>query len=70
MWYDAEGYSGISKDGDVYYGVVSKMELPCQNCPNENSCAEKVLECSAFKSWATTGSYDSHKVGKLLKSAL
>jgi len=52
---------------DLYYGPENKMELPCDTCDLMEQCATDMTECSAFKSWATNGEYDSQKVGKLLK---
>ena len=54
---------------DQYYGPENKMEIPCDTCDLMEQCAEKFMECSAFKSWTTNGEYDSLKVGKLLKKA-
>ena len=54
---------------DLYYGPENKMSVPCDTCDLMVQCAEKFMECSAFKSWTTKGEYDSQKIGKLLKKA-
>ena len=48
---------------------VNKKEIPCDTCEYENTCASKVLECSAFRNWASTGDYKETDVIRFLRAA-
>ena len=52
---------------DLYYGPENKMAIPCDGCSMMVTCGETAKECSAFRSWSTTGEYNIKKVMKLLK---
>jgi len=73
IWVDSENYMGRGIAGeyaseiDSIPGPENKMELPCNTCSNYDDCAITAKECSAFRSWCTTGQYDVAKVMKLLK---
>ena len=73
IWVDSENYMGRGIAGEYTSEVESipgpenKMEIPCTNCPSYDTCATSAKECSAFRSWCVTGSYDVTKIMKLLK---
>ena len=48
---------------------ANKKDIPCDGCEYENTCALKVLECSAFRNWASTGDYKETDVIRLLRAA-
>ena len=48
---------------------VNKKEIPCDTCEYEKTCELKVLECSAFRNWASTGDYKETDVARLLRAA-
>ena len=48
---------------------ANKKEIPCDTCEYEDTCALKVLECSAFRNWASTGDYKETDVVRLLRAA-
>ena len=55
---------------DLYYGPENKMAVPCDACALYDACMETGKECSAFRSWCTTGEYIEKNVQRLLKQAL
>ena len=52
---------------DLYYGPENKMPIPCDTCPMMDTCMETGKECSAFRSWCTTGEYIEKNVQRLIK---
>lgn len=42
-------------------------DVPCEGCPNENTCAVKLVECVAARQWYSTGDFDDKDVGRLLR---
>ena len=73
IWVDSENYMGRGITGEYASEVESipgpenKMELPCTTCPMMNTCATTGKECTAFRSWCATGTYEVTKIMKLLK---
>jgi hypothetical protein len=73
IWVDSENYMGrgiageYASEVDSIPGPENKMVLPCTTCPNYDDCATTGKECSAFRSWCTSGTYDVVKIMKLLK---
>jgi len=55
-------------DGD-FFTPVNKKEIPCDGCKFEDTCAEKVMECSAFRNWASNGDYVETDVVRFLRAA-
>tara|TARA_B100000745_G_scaffold194931_1_gene128337 strand:- start:142 stop:348 length:207 start_codon:yes stop_codon:yes gene_type:complete len=47
----------------------NKKEIPCDTCEYEKTCEVKVLECSAFRNWASKGDYKETDVARLLRAA-
>ena len=47
----------------------NKKEIPCDTCEYEKTCEVKVLECAAFRNWASTGDYKETDVARLLRAA-
>ena len=48
---------------------ANKKEIPCDTCEYEDTCGLKILECSAFRNWASTGDYKETDVTRLLRAA-
>ena len=46
----------------------NKREMPCFDCSNSLECETKILECSAFRNWASGGDYKDKDVKRLLRS--
>jgi len=73
IWVDSENYMGrgiageYASEVDSIPGPENKMPLPCTTCPMMNTCATTGKECSAFRSWCASGTYDVVKIMKLLK---
>ena len=73
IWVDSENYMGrgiageYASEVDSIPGPENKMVLPCTTCPMMNTCATTGKECSAFRSWCASGTYDVVKIMKLLK---
>jgi|TARA_B100001245_G_scaffold111640_1_gene81730 hypothetical protein len=47
----------------------NKKEIPCDTCEYEKTCEVKVLECSAFRNWASKGDYKETDVARFLRAA-
>jgi hypothetical protein len=52
-----------------FHTPENKKEIPCDTCEHEDTCGLKVLECSAFRNWASTGDYKETDVARLLRAA-
>jgi len=52
-----------------FHTPENKKEIPCDTCEYEDTCGSKVLECSAFRNWASTGDYKEADVARLLRAA-
>ena len=48
---------------------LNVRDVPCTGCSLEARCAEKPVECVAFRTWAQGGNYDNKDVGRLLRPA-
>jgi len=49
--------------------MLNDMAMPCEGCSNEETCAAKILECSAFRTWASTGKYAESDVQRFVRGA-
>ena len=47
----------------------NKREIPCDTCALADSCADKILECAAFRNWASRGDYADRDVARLVRAA-
>ena len=47
----------------------NKRDIPCDVCPNRGKCASEILECAAFRNWASKGDYADKDVARLLRAA-
>ena len=45
----------------------SAREIPCDSCEFADKCAVDSLECSAFRTWATSGDYKDSDIARLLR---
>jgi hypothetical protein len=47
----------------------NKREIPCDSCAMRSKCAKEVLECAAFRNWASKGDYINKDVTRLMRAA-
>lgn len=47
----------------------NKREIPCDSCASRSKCASAVLECAAFRNWASKGDYADKDVSRLMRAA-
>ena len=45
----------------------NKREMPCETCSNKNKCEVEILECAAFRNWASGGNYKDFDVKRLIR---
>ena len=68
--FESEAAWGNSRQSEVILPIPeNKREMPCDGCSNEESCALKVLECSAFRNWASTGDYKDTDIQRFIREA-
>lgn len=42
-------------------------DVPCEGCPNMNSCGSSGAECVAFRQWSSSGDFGDADVGRLIR---
>ena len=47
----------------------NKREIPCDTCALADECAAEILECAAFRNWASRGDYADRDVARLVRAA-
>lgn len=47
----------------------NKRDIPCDSCAMRSKCASQILECAAFRNWASKGDYADKDVARLLRAA-
>ena len=70
VWYDDEAYNG--RGTPTEYSEMAEILpvlsiAPCVSCPNMASCAVKMEDCKAFRTYAATGKFKSTDIARLLK---
>ena len=70
VWYDDEAYNG--RGTPTEYSEMAEILpvlsiAPCVSCPNMASCAVKMTDCKAFRTYAATGKFKSTDIARLLK---
>ena len=70
VWYDAEAHNG--RGTPTEYSEMAEILpvlsiAPCVSCPNMASCAVKMTDCKAFRTYAATGKFKSTDIARLLK---
>ena len=70
VWYDAEAHNGrgtpteYSEKAEIL-PVISIA--PCVSCYQMATCAVKMTDCKAFRTYAATGKFKSTDISRLLK---
>ncbi len=49
--------------------MLNDMKMPCEGCSNEETCAAKILECTAFRTWSVSGKYIESNIQRLVRGA-
>ncbi len=70
VWYDAEAHNG--RGTPTEYNEISEILPvipldPCVSCPKMTSCAAKMTDCKAFRTYAATGKFKTTDIARLLK---
>ena len=70
VWYDAEAHNG--RGTPTEYNEISEILPvipldPCASCSKMTSCASKMTDCKAFRTYAATGKFKSTDIARLLK---
>ena len=61
---------GNSRQSQVVLPITeNKRDIPCDGCSNESVCEVKILECAAFRNWASRGDYANRDVQRLVRGA-
>jgi hypothetical protein len=61
--FDETVYS--SPISEIFHGgPESVRDIPCDICEFADKCAVDLLECSAFRNWATSGNYVDSDVNR------
>jgi len=45
------------------------MAMPCDTCSLADSCEANITECTAFRTWTSTGKYAESDVKRLVRGA-
>ena len=70
VWYDAEAHNGrgtpteYRESADILPVVPVD---PCVTCEMAASCAVKMTDCKAFRTYAATGKFKDSDIARLLK---
>ena len=70
VWYDDEAYNG--RGTPTEYSEMAEILpvlsiAPCVSCSQMASCAVKMEDCKAFRTYAATGKFKSTDIARLLK---
>jgi hypothetical protein len=49
--------------------MIDDMAMPCETCEHVQKCESGFLECSAFRSWASTGKFVDSDVQRYVRAA-
>ena len=70
VWYDAEAHNGRGTPTE-YSEMAEILPVipldPCVSCPKMTSCASKMTDCKAFRTYAATGKFKTTDIARLLK---
>ena len=70
VWYDAEAHNGRGTPTE-YSEMAEILPVipadPCVSCPKMTSCAAKMTDCKAFRTYAPTGKFKTTDIARLLK---
>ena len=70
VWYDAEAHNGrgtpteYSEMAEILPGLSI---APCVSCSQMATCAVKMEDCKAFRTYAATGKFKTKDMMRLLK---
>jgi len=64
----AFGRSNVGAQYEMPSALMNDMALPCDTCPLADSCASKLTECSAFRTWSKNGQYKDSDVGRYVRA--
>ena len=70
VWYDDEAYNGrgTSTEYSEMAEILPVISIaPCVSCPNMATCAVKMEDCKAFRTYAATGKFKTKDMMRLLK---
>ena len=70
VWYDDEAYNG--RGTPTEYSEMAEILpvisiAPCVSCSQMASCAVKMEDCKAFRTYAATGKFKTKDMMRLLK---
>ena len=70
VWYDDEAHNG--RGTPTEYNEISEILPvipldPCVSCSQMASCAVKMEDCKAFRTYAATGKFKTTDIARLLK---
>ena len=70
VWYDAEAHNG--RGTPTEYSEMAEILpvlsiAPCVSCSQMATCAVKMEDCKAFRTYAATGKFKSTDIARLLK---
>ena len=70
VWYDDEAYNG--RGTPTEYSEMAEILpvlsiAPCVSCSQMATCAVKMEDCKAFRTYAATGKFKSTDIARLLK---
>ena len=70
VWYDSEAHNG--RGTPTEYSEMAEILpvlsiAPCVSCSQMATCAVKMEDCKAFRTYAATGKFKSTDIARLLK---
>ena len=70
VWYDDEAYNG--RGTPTEYSEMAEILpvlsiAPCVSCSQMATCAVKMEDCKAFRTYAATGKFKTTDIARLLK---
>ena len=70
VWYDAEAHNG--RGTPTEYSEMAEILpvlsiAPCVSCSQMATCAVKMEDCKAFRTYAATGKFKTTDIARLLK---
>jgi len=48
--------------------MLNDMAMPCDTCSLADSCEANITECTAFRTWTSTGKYAESDVQRFVRS--
>ena len=71
VWYDAEAHNGRGTPTEYSESTIEILPIipvdPCITCEMASSCAAKMTDCKAFRSYAATGKFKDSDIARLIK---